>query len=418
MENTVNCPQCGAELNVEEVLGHRIEERYQQEYRTKIAEMETGIKKRETALVQKEKTLKEQQTAIEEQVAEQTKTAVAKREKEIAKQTEEKIKSEYEVQVKSLSEAAAETNKQLQVLKSAQIENEKLKRQIESQKQDLELQFEKQFSQKLKEEAETISKKEAERHETKMLEIQKKLDDQTKLAEEMKRKAEQGSQQIGGEIQELQIEDSLRKSFPSDLIEEIAKGKNGADVKQIVRNSFGAEAGIILYESKNTKDFKKDWIAKLKSDTELEKANVPVLVTKTMPRNMEHLGLIDGVWVCSVPEFQGLAMVLREGLLRVSEVLVSQTNREDKMQILYDYLTGGKFGDQIQRVISQFRTLREGYQKEKEAMQKIWKKRDAQLESMLQSTSDFVMHIQTIAGSKIPQLEAPEEELLALETET
>jgi hypothetical protein len=402
----INCPTCGAELDIEEAMGHRFEEKYQQQYRSRIAE-----------LAQKEAALKEQELAVEKRVADKTKEEVARREKEIAKQTEEKIKSNYEVQLKSQSEEAAELKKQLQESKTAQIENERLKRQIESQKQDFELEYEKRLSLKLKEEAEAISKKETERHESKILELQKQLEDQRTLAEEMKRKAEQGSQQRQGEVQELMIEDFLRTTFPTDEVEEVSKGKSGADVKQTVRNRLGTVSGIILYESKNTKDFKNDWLEKLKSDAEQEKADIAVLVTKTMPKNMEYLGLMNGVWVCSISELKGLVTALRESLIRLSEVRTSQTNKGEKMQMLYDYLTDGKFVEQIRRVVSGFNTLREGYQKEKEAMQKIWKKRDEQLEMMLRNTSDFVTQIQTIAGSSLPRLESPEDELLALGSE-
>ena len=414
----INCPSCGIELDVEEVLGHRIEEKYQQQYRSKIAEMETGYKQRESALAQRESAVKDQVAEVEKQVAAKTKEAIARREKEIAKeiaeQTEEKLKSNYEVRLKSLTEEAAESKKQLQEAKSAQIENERLKRQIESQKQDFELEYEKKLSLKLKEEAEAISKKETERHESLILELKKQLEDQRTLAEEMKRKAEQGSQQRQGEVQELMIEEFLRSAFPTDDVEEVGKGRSGADVKQIVRNRLGMVSGVIVYESKNTKSFDNAWIEKLKSDAEQEKADVAVLITKTMPKGMEHLGLLNGVWVCSVPELKGLATALRENLIRLGDVRTSQTNKGEKMQMLYDYLTDGKFVEQIKRVVSGFNTLREGYQKEKEAMQKIWKKRDEQLEMMLRNTSDFVTQIQTIAGSSLPRLESPEDELLAL----
>jgi len=414
----INCPTCGSELDVEEVLGHRIEEKYQQQFRNRVADLETGYKQREATLAQKEAVLKDQAAEVEKQIAEKTREAIAKREKEIAReitqQTEEKLKSNYEVRLQSLTEEAAESKKQLQELKSTQIDNERLKRQIESQKQDFELEYEKKLSHKLKEETEAISKKETARHENAILELKKQLEDQRTLAEEMKRKAEQGSQQRQGEVQELMIEDFLRTTFPLDEVGEVGKGKRGADVKHLVRNRLGIEMGIIVYESKNTQNFGNDWIEKLKSDAEQERADIAILITKTMPKGMECLGLMNGVWVCSVPEFKGLVTALRESLIRLGDVRTSQTNKGEKMQMLYDYLTDGKFVEQIKRVVSGFNTLREGYQKEKEAMQKIWKKRDEQLDMMLRNTSDFVTQIQTIAGSSLPLLESPEDELLTL----
>ena len=410
----INCTNCGFELDVDDVLEKRIRQEEQQKFNARLAEAESGFKRKESELAQKESALKDQLAEFDKQVAEKTRMELARKEKEIIQREKENAKSLYEVQLKSLSEEAAESKKQLQGLKSAQIENERLKRQIDSQKQDFELEYEKKLSLKLKEEAETISRKESERHESIILELKKQLEAQRTLAEEMKRKTEQGSQQLQGEVQELMIEEFLRTTFPSDVIEEIGKGKTGADVKQTVRNRFGTESGIIIYESKNTKDFSIAWIEKLKSDAEREKADISVLVTKTMPKNMEYLGLMNGVWVCSVPELKGLVVVLRESLVRLGAVRTSQTNKGEKMQMLYDYLTDGKFVEQIKRVVSGFNSLREGYQKEKEAMQKIWKKRDEQLDMMLRNTTDFVTQIQTIAGSSLPRLESPEEELLAL----
>ncbi|MDR3182542.1 MAG: DUF2130 domain-containing protein [Planctomycetaceae bacterium] len=418
MENTVNCPQCGAELNVEAVLGHSIEEKYQQEYRTKIAEMETGIKKRETALAQKEKTVKEQQTAIDEQVAEQTRAAVAKIEKEIAKETEAKIKSEYEVQVKSLSEAAAETTKQLQVLKSAQIENEKLKRQIKSQEQDLELRYEQQYSQKWKEEEEAIRKKEAERYELRILETQKTASDQAKLIEELKRKNEQGSQQLQGEVQELAIEEFLKDAFRDDVISEVPKGKRGADAVHRVRTRAGTDAGVILYESKRTKAFSNDWVGKLKEDAGRVNADMMIIVTETMPAGMDKLGNLDGVWICSFSEFKVIVPLLRDSLLRISEAYSSQTNKGEKMQLLYDYVTGAGFRRQLEEVIGCHTELKKGYDKERQAMERIWKEREKQLERVLLLTNGFIGSIQGIAGSSVNLLETAEEKLPALGLET
>ena len=410
----INCTNCGFELDVDDVLEKRIRQEEQQKFNATLAEMESGYKQKETVLAQKESALQDQIAEFDKQVAEKTRTEIARKEKALIQQAEENAKSRFEVQLKSLSEEAAESKKKLQEAKSAQIENERLKRQIESQKQDLELEYEKKFSLQLKEQTEAISKKEAERNDNIVQELKKQLEAQRTLAEEMKRKAEQGSQQLQGEVQELMIEEFLQTTFPSDVIVEIGKGKTGADVKQTVRNRFGAESGIIIYESKNTKDFNAAWIEKLKSDAERENADIAVLVTKTMPKNMEYLGLINGIWVCSVHELKGLVVALRESLVRLGEVRTSQTNKGEKMQMLYDYLTDGKFVEQIKRVVSGFNTLREGYQKEKEAMQKIWKKRDEQLDMMLRNTSDFVTQIQTIAGSSLPRLESPEEELLAL----
>ena len=423
----INCTNCGFELVVEEVLETRIRQEIQQKFNVKLAARESEIKERESALALQAEALKDQAAEISKTVAENTRTELARKEKVLIQQAEESAKSKYEVRLQSLTEENAESKKQLHELKSAQIENERLKRQMEQQEHVTAIELEKKLAQNdaqnrkkfellLKAQEEDIAKREAERQERKVLELEKKIKDQETLVDEMKRKAEQGSQQLQGEVQELMIEEFLRVTFPSDGIGEIKKGVSGADVKHIVRNRVGIESGIIIYESKNTKSFQNDWVEKLQSDAEQEKADIAVLVTKTMPKNMEHLGLMNGVWVCSVFEFKGLVLALRENLIKLSELRMAQTNKGDKMHMLYDYLTDVKFAEQIRRVVLGFTELQEGYEKEKKAMQKIWKKREEQLKMMFRNTTDFVTQIQVIAGSSFPQLESPEDELLTLGT--
>ncbi|MCL2710599.1 MAG: DUF2130 domain-containing protein [Planctomycetaceae bacterium] len=421
----ITCPSCGKELDVEEVLEKRIRQEEQQKFNAELAAKESEFKKKESALALQAAALKDQAAEIDKQVADKTKAELARKEKALIQQAEENAKSLYEVQLKSQSEETAELKKQVQESKATQIENARLKRQMESQEHANALELEKklaqndeqnrkQYSEQLKAEAGSIAKREAERNEKHVAELQKQLADAKKAAEDAVRKAEQGSQQLQGEVQELMIEDFLRATFPSDEIGEVKKGVSGADVKHIVRNRIGIESGIIIYESKNTKSFQNDWLDKLQSDAEQEKADLAVLVTKTMPKGMEHLSLINGVWVCSVSEFKGLVLALRENMIKLSEVRMAQINKGDKVQMLYDYLTDVRFAEQIRRVVLGFKELQEGYEKEKKAMQKIWKKRDEQLEMMWRNTTDFVTQIQVIAGSSFLQLEAPEEELLAL----
>ena len=424
----INCPACEFEFDVEEVLEKRIRQEEQQKFNAKLAAQESIIKQKESELTKKESALKEQQSEIDKQVAEKTRAELARREKALIKQAEENAKLQYEVQLQSQSAKTADLEKELQKLQAAEIEHIRLKRQLDQQKHDNAVELEKRlaandernrriFADQLKAERENIAKQESERNEKHVAELQQQLANARKAAEDAVRKAEQGSQQLQGEVQELLLEDFLQTTFPTDEIAEVKKGVSGADVKQIVRNRIGLDSGIILYESKNTKTFQSDWIEKLKSDAEREGADIAVLVTRTMPKGMEHLGLLNGVWVCGVSEFKGLVLVLRENIIKIAEVRSTQTNKGEKMQMLYDYLTDGKFAEQIQRVVLGFKDLQEGYDKEKRAMQKIWTKRDKQLEMMFRNTTDVITQIQVIAGSTFPQLESPEEELLALTSE-
>jgi len=238
----------------------------------------------------------------------------------------------------------------------------------------------------------------------KIKELEKQLDDQKKLAEEMKRKVEQGSMQLQGEVQELVLEEVLKSLFPLDLVEEVGKGIKGADVIHTVRNKIGIDCGVILYESKRTKSFSNEWINKLKSDAVIAKADICIIVSETLPEDIDKMGQKDGVWICSFNDFKGLVLVLRESLIKINDAYSSQTNKGDKMQMLYDYLTSTEFRLQVGAIIEGFTELHDSYTQEKRAMERIWKQREKQLEKVLLNTNHFIGSIKGIAGSSIPEL--------------
>ena len=400
-QNTkINCPKCGHEFNVEDVLAHQIEEKYKKELNSKITTIESDYKAKESSLAKKEEALKQKQTDIDRQIEERVKTESAKKEKEIKKQVGE----DYEAQIKALSEETIEAKKQVQELRTTKIENEQLKRKLDEQKQNLEVEYEQKMTERLKEETNTIRKRESERVDLKLKERDEVINSMKEQMEEMKRKAEQGSMQLQGEVQELAIEEILHAFFPYDLIEEVGKGIKGADVIHTVRNKLGIDCGKILYESKRTKAFSYDWITKLKSDVVYVKADVCVIVTEALPDGIDRIVQKDGVWICSFNDFKSLILVLRDSLIRVNEAYSSQTNKGEKTQMLYDYLTSNEFKLQIGSIIEGFTSLQDSYIKEKRAMERIWKEREKQLEKVLLNTNHFIGSIKGIAGSSMPDL--------------
>ena len=234
-----------------------------------------------------------------------------------------------------------------------------------------------------------------------MMELKKQLEDQKKLTEEMVRKQGQGSMQMQGEVQELILEELLRSTFPFDSIDEVGKGVKGADAIHTVRNPLGQVCGKIIYESKNTKAFGGDWIDKLKHDMRSSQADIAVIVTETMPKDIERFGMKDGVWVCNFTEIKSLAYVLRDSLVKIHAAQSSQENKGDKMSLLYSYLTGTEFRQQIEAIVEGFTELQYGIQKEKNAMTKIWKEREKQLEKVLLKTTNFYGSVKGIAGNAI-----------------
>ena len=235
-------------------------------------------------------------------------------------------------------------------------------------------------------------------YQMRMKELEKQLDDQKKLAEEMRRKAEQGSVQLQGEVQELALEEMLRTAFPFDEITVVAKGVKGADCIQAVRNNFGQECGRIIYESKRTSAFSADWIEKLKYDMRSLSADIAVIVTRTMPREMDCFGIKDGVWICSFDEVKALASVLRDGVVRVFNAAKSQENKGDKMHLLYDYLTSTEFAEQWKAIREGFLSMKISIQRERDAMEKLWKAREKQLEKVLLNAAHIRGSIEGISG--------------------
>jgi hypothetical protein len=231
----------------------------------------------------------------------------------------------------------------------------------------------------------------------------------------MKRKQEQGSMQLQGEVQELAIEEWLAANFPLDSIEEIKKGARGGDCIQTVNTRTSQNCGTIYYESKRTKDFQPSWIEKFKSDIRIKGANIGVLVTEVLPSDMDRMGLKEGIWICTYDEFKGLCKVLRESIVQVSNALASQENKGDKMVILYDYLTSNTFHMQIEAIVEGFTQMKIDLDSEKRSMQKSWKMREKQIEKVIDNTIDMYGSIKGIAGSAIQdikQLDMPYTDIL------
>lgn len=396
----ISCPKCGHEFYIEDVLAHQIEEKYKEELNENISKIEAEYEEKEDILSKKEQKLKKQESDIEKQVVKRTKEESKKKEKEIKKQ----IEQEFEEQITSLKEENEEVNQNVKKLKNIEIQNEKLKREIEEQSQNLELEYEIRLNEKIKEKEESITKREFGKVDFKLKEKEKIIEDLSKQITEMHRKAEQGSVQLQGEVQEIAIEELLSSTFTNDLIEEVKKGAKGADVVHTILNN-GCECGKILYESKRTKTFSNSWIEKLKNDAINAKANICVIVTETLPNDIDKIGFYDGVWICSFTDLKSIALLLRESLIAIDAVYIAQSNKGDKMEMLYDYLTGNEFKLQLEAMVEGFSNLQDSYIKEKRAMERLWKQREKQLEKIMINTSQFIGSIQGIAGNSIPEIE-------------
>jgi len=327
------------------------------------------------------------------------------------------ISADFETKLQMLEGNAKDNAEKLRLAREKELEFLRREESLKVKEEEMELAFQRKMQEQRNELVEQIRKQEAEKnsikdteHQLRLKELEKQLDDQKKLAEEMKRKAEQGSMQLQGEVQELILEELLRTNYPFDLIEEVGKGVRGADCVQVVRNQFGQECGKIIYESKRTKDFGGDWIEKLKKDMRSMGIDVAVIVSQCYPKGMDCFGQRDGVWICSFEEVNAVAYVLREGILRLAGAVKSQENRGEKMHMLYDYLMGAEFSEQWKAIREGFMSMKLSIQRERDAMERLWKAREKQLEKVLLNATHIRGSIEGIAGSDSVQLSLTDED--------
>jgi hypothetical protein len=316
------------------------------------------------------------------------------KEEELRKQ----ILKESGAQIKFLEEKAAQTDLKLRKLEEKELEALRLQNEVSELKRNADNEKKKYLLENSGKLVEEAVRKEKEGFELEKKEMELKLEQQKRQVDEMKKKLEQGSMQLQGESGELVLEELLRAAFPFDEISEVGKGKRGADCVQLVRNHLGQECGRIIYESKRTENFIADWIEKLKADMRSQVAHVAVIVTKTMPRDMETFGEKDGVWICGFSEVRALAQVLRDGIIRIYHAAKSQENKGDKMHLLYDYLTSSEFADQWKAVREGFLSMKASIQRERDAMEKLCKSREKQLEKVLLNAAHIKGSVEGIAG--------------------
>lgn len=411
MNNQIECPKCGHNFDVEEVLSTKIqlnlESKFKQMEEAKEKELEQERLKLEKMKEDLLKLETNQLELVKSKVEEELQKKKEGLEIEISKRLEEAQTTQTEAMRKELNEKS----EQLKQMHSTTAELEKLKRDMREVEDKAKADAQKQITIELEKAAEKMESKAAEKYEFKIKEIEKQLNDQKQLTEEMKRKQEQGSMQLQGEVQELALEELLKVQYPFDRIEEVPKGVSGADCVQTVINKLQTECGSIVYESKRTKSFSSQWIDKLKQDQLTCKADIAVLVTETMPSGQKQFFELDGIWVCSFQEVKSLSFVLRSMLIKLNSLTVSNTNKGEKKELLYSYFSSPEFIQTIKRIIDTYDVMTDQLNKEKKAYTKMWKAREKQIESVQLNMASLFGSIEGIVGNVLDSsglLELPE----------
>jgi len=404
----VKCPHCHEEFDVQGILTQQLESdiklKYEQQSKADRKKVEEAAEVLAKAKEEFELAKKRENELFQDRLSKQ----LAAERKNLESEIKIKLLDENSEVLKSMQEELNEKSLQLKELNRAKADIEKLKREKDEMRETLEAESQTRLNEIISLEKEKIKRVEEERNEMKMRELVKQLEDQKKLTSEMRRKQEQGSMQLQGEILELAIEEWLTSEFPLDTIEEIKKGARGGDCIQMVNTRDAANCGRIYYESKRTKEFQPNWIEKFKNDMREKCVDIGVIVTEAMPAGMERMGQINGIWICKFEDFKSLAAILRESLIRVSLALVSQENKGDKMTMLYDFLTSSEFRMRIEAIVEGFTQMKAGLETEKRAMLKIWKEREKQIEKVVVNTIEMYGSVKGIAGNAIQSVAALE----------
>lgn len=414
-EPTVTCPKCKSEIRLTESLAAPLLEQTRVEFQEKLSAKDLEITRREEAVAKTSAEVEEQRLAIESQIAARLdieRTRIAKEEADRAKRSAAQDLADKDRELAEASERLELINSKLAIAQKAEAELLKKSRELDDAKREMQLTIQRAITDGV-DEARSKAKKDAEdAMSLKVREKEEQISGMQRQIEELKRRAEQGSQQLQGEVQELVLEEALRARFPLDIIEPVAKGVFGGDVVQRVVGAGGQNCGSILWETKRTKAWSDSWLTKLRDDKRAAKADLALLVSQTLPKDLETFDLVDGVWVTGPKCAMAVAVSLREALILMSTTKLAGEGQQTKMAMMYDYLTGPGFKHRIEAIVERFAEMNDDLDRERKAMTKMWAKREQQIQAVVTSTAGLYGDLQGIAGKAMIEIEALEMPLI------
>lgn len=362
--NKIPCPHCGKSVEISEILKHQIEEE------------------------------------VKKDVAAKNKIDLEK----VKKDLEEKQSFEME----ELKKEIEKKNQKLDEFREQEIKLREEKREIEEKRKDLALEVERKIDEERKKIEEKVLKEEDERHRLKEKEKDKIIEDLKIALDDAKRKASQSSQQLQGEVLELDLEEQLKGIFINDEFLPIPKGIEGADIWQKVKNKHGQGAGSILWEIKRTKSWSKGWLPKLREDARKVNASTCIIISDVLPNEIKYYDRQEGVWICSYSHAVVLAKVLRDSILQIAIAKSSASHKDEKLQEIYAYITSEAFRHKIESHFESVAVLRDDLEMEKRSMERIWKKREVQIQRLDRSMSQMFGEIQGITGPSLASIKSLE----------
>lgn len=412
---TITCPNCKLEIKLTESLAAPLIEATRRQYEQRLAQQEADVQKREERIRQQREELAKSQQAVDEQVAEKLaaeRTRLIAEEAKKARLAAAADLSQKDKQLADLQEVLKQRDVKLGEAQQAQAQLIRKQRELDDAKREMELTIEKRVQENLQSARDTGRKLAEDELKLKVVEKEQVIAGMQRQIEDLKRRAEQGSQQLQGEAQELELEAVLRGEFPHDAIDPVPKGEHGGDVVQGVVNAVGQHCGKILWESKRTKKWADDWLPKLREDQRAAKAEFAVMVSQALPKGIETFNLIDGVWITCPSTVIPLTVVLRHALLELAKARQAGEGQQTKMELVYKYLTGPRFLHRVEAIVEKFKEMQEDLDKERKTMTRLWAKRQQQITCAIESTAGMYGDLQGIAGKSLQEIDGLEIELL------
>ncbi len=399
-EPKIICPNCRSEIKLTESLTAPLIEAARLQFDHAIAEMEAEIARREDAIERARAT-------IDEQISQKLKAGQEKIIAEEAKKARLIFETHIHEKDKQLGELhliLKEREIKLAEAQMTQLELLRKQRELDDAKRELDLTVEKKVWESLTAIRDQTKKEAEEQILFKLREKEEQLASMRRQIEELKNRGERGSQQLQGEVLELQIESLLRDKFPQDIIERVAKGEAGGDILQRVKGPLGQHCGSILWELKRTKNWSDGWLAKLRDDQRAAKADIALIVTSALPKGVERFDLIEDVWIAEIACAVPVAIALRQSLIDLAAACQANEGRQTKMALVYQYLTGPRFRQRIEAIVEKFSDMKADLDKERVTIMRLWAKREAQINCVIESTAGMYGDLQGIAGRALPEI--------------
>jgi hypothetical protein len=415
-EPTIICPNCQREIKLTESLAAPLIEATRRDFNQRLDSMKADVAEREAALRTGEEELAKARESIDAQVADKLRCGRAQIEADACKRAKLALAGDIEQKAKEIAElqdVLKLRDSKLAEAQKAQAELIRKQRELDDARREFELTIEKRVQEGLEATRARARQDAEEKLGLKVMEKEETIASMQRQIEELKRRAEQGSQQLQGEVQELELEALLKSKFPGDTIQPVPKGEHGGDVVHQVMGPMGGACGIILWESKRTKNWSDGWLAKLRTDQRTAKAEFSVLVSQVLPKGIEAFDLVDGVWVTHPRAVLPVAIALRYSLIEVAAARKASEGQQGKMEMVYRYLTGPAFRQRVQAIVEAFSSMREDLDRERKAIGKHWAKREQQIEQVMQATVGMYGDLQGIAGKTLGEIDGLEWKALA-----